>query len=162
MSSHSFDMIRWLFKSEAATIHAKGAVNIVKEYEEVGDYDTAAILMQLDNKVLGICHEGRTCIHGYQIEMEVIGTKGTLRVGTIPERNLITIFDETGAVRECSDYFLERFEKSYEIEIRKFVEAVNNGTKGFINEVDGLNSARMSWASKQSALTGKEIKLSDL
>lgn len=59
---------------------------------------------------MGIFVAGRNCAHGYHVETEIIGTRGTLRIGTIPEKNLVTIFDHTGSIRECSEGFLERFE----------------------------------------------------
>lgn len=162
LASHSFDMIRHLLCSEAKTITAKGKVNMIEKYKAVGDFDTAAVLMELENGVLGICQEGRTCIHGYQIEMEITGTKGCLRLGATPQRDLLAVLDHTGEVRECSNYFLERFEKSYEIELEKFVEAVNKGENGAINEEDGLWAARMAWACKLSIQQGKEIRIADL
>lgn len=161
-ASHSFDLIRYFFNSEAETISAKGAVNMIEGYKEAGDYDTTAVVMKLENGALGVCGYGRTCIHGYQVEMELVGTEGILRLGAIPERNMITIYDKNGAVRECSDYFIERFEKSFEVELEMFADAVRKGENGFINEEDGLRAATMAWAAKMSAKADKEIRVADL
>lgn len=161
-TSHSYDIIRSFFGSEAKTIYAKGAVNVIKEYGPVGDYDTAAVIMELENGILGLLQEGRTCIHGNQVEMEITGTKGALRLGTVPEKNLITIFDENGAIRECSAYFLERWKRSFEIELNRFVQAINMGENGWINEEDGLHAAMMAYATKLSAKEHREITVADL
>lgn len=161
-TSHSYDIIRSFFGSEAKTIYAKGAVNVIKDYGPVGDYDTAAVVVELENGILGLLQEGRTCIHGYQVEMEITGTRGALRLGTVPERNLVTIFDDTGAVRECSDYFLERFERSFEIELHRFADAIDKGENGWINEEDGLRAAMMAYATKLSAKEKREVTVSDL
>ncbi len=161
-ASHSFDLIRHFFGSEAETIMAKGAVNMIEGYKEAGDYDTTAVIMKLECGALGTCAYGRTGIHGYQVEMEIEGTDGILRLGAVPERNLVQIYDKNGVVRECSDYFIERFEKSFEIELNMFADSIIKGENGYIDEEDGLRAATMAWAAKVSAQENREVRLADL
>ena len=89
-------------------------------------------------------------VHGYHIETEIVGTKGSLRVGTIPEKNLTTVFDDSGAVRKCSEGFLERFEKAYILEVQEFVDCIIENRKPEITVEDGVISTKAAYACKES------------
>jgi len=159
MAVHDFDLARWFLKSEARSVYAVGGCYAYKEFEKYDDADNAAALVQFKNGAVGLFYVGRTCAHGYHIETEIVGTKGSLRVGTVPYKNLVTIFDETGAVNECVGGFLERFEQAYLSELQEFVNCIIEGRKPEVTVYDGVKSTELAYAAKESLIGNKLVFL---
>src|SRR3712207_1950326 len=124
MAVHDLDLARWYLGSEADTVWAIGGAYEYSDFNEINDAETGAALVKFKNGTMGIFVAGRNCAHGYHIETEIIGTKGTLRVGTVPQKNFVTVFDETGARQECVQGFSERFDQAYLSETEEFVKCV--------------------------------------
>ena len=150
MAIHDIDLARWYMGSEAKTIYAIGGCYAHKEFGEYGDADNAAALVQFKNETMGLFYAGRTCAHGYHIETEIVGTKGSLRIGTVPQKNLVTVFDENGAVQECVSGFLERFEQAYVNELQEFVSCILENRKPSVTEYDGTSSTKVAYAATAS------------
>ncbi|MGI2789970.1 Gfo/Idh/MocA family oxidoreductase [Bacillus cytotoxicus] len=159
MAIHDLDLARWYLESEAKQVWAIGGAFACPEFKEFNDADTGAALIKFENDTMGIFVAGRNCIHGYHIETEIIGTKGSLRVGTVPEKNAVTVFDQTGAVRECSEGFLERFEQAYLSEVEEFIQCIIEKRKPAITVQDGVKSTVIGYACKESFETGELINV---
>jgi myo-inositol 2-dehydrogenase/D-chiro-inositol 1-dehydrogenase len=157
MAIHDLDLARWLLNAEAKQVWAIGGAYAYPEIMELNDAETGAALVKFENKKIGLFVAGRNCVHGYHIETEIIGTKGTLRIGTIPEKNMVTIFDETGAVKECLDGFLERFEQAYLSEAEEFIKCVRENRQPAVTVEDGVLSTVLGYACKESFETGELI-----
>ncbi len=91
MAVHDIDLARWFMDSEVSTIYASGQCYIEKGFEEHGDVDNGTALMNFDNGGMALFYTSRTCHHGYHIETEIVGTKGTLRVGGDPSKKFNNI-----------------------------------------------------------------------
>jgi myo-inositol 2-dehydrogenase/D-chiro-inositol 1-dehydrogenase len=150
MAIHDFDLARWYLGSEAKSVYAVGGCVAFEEFKKYNDADNGAALIQFDNGTMGMFYANRTCAHGYHIETEIVGTEGSLRIGTVPEKNLVTIFNETGAVRECSGGFLERFERAYLNEVQEFVNCIAEKRKPDVSVYDGTKSTEIAYAAKES------------
>lgn len=159
MTIHDIDLARWYMNSEVKSVYALGGCFVHKEFEKYGDVDNAAAIMQFENGTIGLFYSGRTCIHGYHIETEIIGTKGSLRVGTIPEKNLVTVFNESGAVRECIGSFPERFEYAYLNEVQEFVNCIIENRKPQVTVYDGTKSTKIAYAATESLKENKLVVL---
>jgi len=160
MAIHDFDLARWLLASEAASVYAMGGCYAYKEFEKYGDIDNGAALVEFKNRTMGFFYAGRTCTHGYHIETEVIGTKGSLRIGTVPYKNLVTICNETGVSNECIGGFLERFEAAYINEMQSFIDCILQNKKPDVEVIDGVKSTEIAYAATKSLAT-KEIVFLD-
>lgn len=159
MAIHDLDLARWYLGSEAERVWAIGDSYEYPEFKEINDAETGVALVKFKNGAMGIFVAGRNCAHGYHIETEIIGTRGTLRIGTIPEKNLVTVFDHTGAIRECSEGFLERFEQAYLSEVEEFINCIIEKSQPKVTVEDGVNSTALAYACKESFETGKLITL---
>lgn len=156
MMIHDLDLARWFLNSEAKTIFALGDNYIYPDFGKHGDIDNGAAMIQFENGAVASFFAGRTSVHGYHIETEIIGTKGTLRIGTIPEKNLVTVFNEHGAIRECHEGFLDRFENAYLNELQEFVNCVLEDRTPPIGAYDGKKATEMGYACKES-FSGKRL-----
>ena len=102
---------------------------------------------------------GGNCAHGYHIEIEIIGTKGTLRIGTTPDKNLVTVFNDNGVNNECAGRFLERFEQAYLAEVKEFVNCVLENRKPVVTVEDGVLSTIVGYACKGSFEIGELVRV---
>ncbi|KKI89772.1 myo-inositol 2-dehydrogenase [Bacillus sp. SA1-12] len=161
MSIHDLDLARWYMGTEAQEVWAIGGGYARPEFEEIQDAETGAAMVRFENNGIGIFVAGRNCAHGYHIETEIIGTKGSIRIGTLPERNQIVLLQENGAVKECYDGFLERFEQAYLSEVEEFINCILEGRKPAVTVQDGVESTRLGYACKKSFETRKLVKLQD-
>ncbi|AEB76618.1 Gfo/Idh/MocA family oxidoreductase [Clostridium botulinum] len=161
MAVHDLDLARWYLGSEADTVWAIGGAYEYPEFDEINDAETGASLVKFKNGTMGVFVAGRNCAHGYHIETEIIGTKGTLRVGTVPQKNLVTVFDETGARQECVQGFPERFDQAYLSETEEFVKCVLENRKPGVVVEDGVKSTALAYACKESFETGNLVKVED-
>ncbi|MFP5107339.1 Gfo/Idh/MocA family oxidoreductase [Neobacillus sp. C211] len=157
MAIHDLDLARWFLNVEAKQVWAIGGAYGYPEIAELNDAETGTALVKFEQNKMGVFVAGRNCTHGYHIETEIIGTKGTLRVGTIPEKNMVTVFDESGAVKECSDGFLERFEQAYLSEVEEFISCVSEKRQPNVTVEDGVLSTALGYACKESYETGELI-----
>lgn len=150
MAIHDLDLARWFLGSEPKSVYAIGGCFAYEEFKKYNDSDNGTALMQFENDTMGIFYAGRTCTHGYHIETEIIGTKGALRIGTVPEKNLVTIFNDSGVLQECVGGFLERFEEAYVAEVQEFVNCILEGRAPAVGVEDGVKSTEMAYGCKES------------
>lgn len=158
MAIHDIDLARWYLGSEVRSVYALGGCFVAPEVANYGDVDNGMAMIQFNNDAVAMLYAGRTCPHGYQVETEIIGTKGSIRIAGIPEKNLATLYNEHGAVRECSQSFPERFKQAYINEIQEFVDCINEGKTPGVNANDGVKSTEIAYACQES-LSSKAIVL---
>lgn len=150
MAIHDIDLARWFLLSEPENVYAIGGSYLHKEFEEFGDCDNACAMMQFKNGTMAMFYSGRTAPHGYHVETEIVGTKATIRVSSVPQKNLVTIFDHNGAVQECVSGFMERFEQSYVNEVQEFVNCILENRRPAVTVYDGTQSTKAAYAATES------------
>lgn len=159
MSIHDIDLVRWFTKKEVSKVWAIGKNAAYPELDKVGELETGAAMMQLENQAMAILVAGRNCHHGYHVETELIGTKGMLRVAAAPEKNLVTIMDETGVVRACSQDFPERFREAFVNEAKEFIACIKEKRQPQVSAYDGLQSTKVALACRKSFETNELIEI---
>lgn len=159
MSVHDIDLARWFIGSEPENVYAIGGCYAHPEFAKYNDGDNVSCLMKFRNGAMGFLFSGRTAPHGYNVETEIIGTEGILRIGSVPQKNLVEILDSHGARKECSKNFLERFSSAYLNEMQEFVDCIRQGRKPNVTVYDGTRVLEIANACKQSFESGKLVSL---
>lgn len=159
MAIHDIDLMRWFLGCEATEVYALGATFKHPEFKAANDDETAAAMFRFENGGIGIIHVGRTAPEGYHVETEVIGTEGSIRISAIPEKNLATIFNKNGAVRECVGSFPERFGEAYLAEMREFIDCVRTNRKPGVSVSDGTKATAIGYAATEAWHTGEIVKI---
>lgn len=159
MASHDIDLMRWFLGSEVNSVVAVGTTVKHSRFTEQGDVETAIAQFIFANGALGQLHIGRASVAGYDIETEIIGTEGNIRVSPVPFKNRAVIMDKNGSVQECVRNFPERFEEAYIREFEEFVDCVANGKKPGVNVYDGTKATEVAFACKDALANGEIVKL---
>ncbi|ARJ50715.1 Gfo/Idh/MocA family oxidoreductase [Staphylococcus lutrae] len=159
MSIHDIDLVRWFSGAEFKSVYALGNHIAAPQLSEYSELETGACLAQLSNDVVVYLLAGRNAMHGYHVETELIGTRGMIRIGNAPEKNLVTLYDENGVVRPTSHHFPERFREAFINEIQSFVNAIIKQTPSTVTGVDGMKSTEVAIAMQQSFDEKKVIYL---
>ncbi|MCT4620858.1 MAG: inositol 2-dehydrogenase [Marinisporobacter sp.] len=159
MAVHDIDLARWFLGAEAKSIYAIGGCYAHPEFGQYDDGDNVSALMQFENGTMAFLFAGRTAPHGYNVETEIIGTKGILRIASVPQKNLVEILDEHGVRKECSQDFLERFDQAYVDEVQEFVNCILEGRKPEVTVYDGTKSTIIAYAATEAFKENKLVTL---
>ena len=159
MAVHDIDLARWMLDSEPCNVLAMGGCYAHPEFAKHNDGDNVSALMQFENEAMVFLYAGRTAAHGYQVETEIIGTQGALRIAATPQANHVEVLDTTGVRRECSQSFLERFGPAYVNELKEFTDCILEKRQPEVQLHDGLRATEIAVAATKSFHTGKRITL---
>lgn len=162
MMIHDFDMARYVSGSEVESIYAQGNVLINPTFRECGDVDTAIVTLRFENGALGVIDNSRQAVYGYDQRVEVFGSKGSVAV-TNDHPNTAIISTAEGVMSDKPlHFFLERYEKAYELEVRMFIDSIIQDTPVTVNGNDGLQAERIAYAAKCSARLGRPVRLDEI
>jgi myo-inositol 2-dehydrogenase/D-chiro-inositol 1-dehydrogenase len=159
MSVHDIDLARWMLGGEAETVYATGGCYAHPEFAAYGDGDNLAALARFDNGAMAFFLAGRTAAHGYAVETEIIGTKASLRIANVPQKDFVELLDARGVVRECSQSFLERFETAYLAEVQEFVDCIREKRTPQVGVHDGTMATKLAFAATRSFREEQIIRL---
>ena len=161
MCVHDIDLIRWFTGSNIKKVWGIGGVFEFDLYRELNDADNAAATVQCENGAMGFMFTNRTHGAGCNVETEIIGTHGTLRIANIGRKNMLQIVDGSGAREEYYPDFLSRWHQAYVNEIKEFVACINEGRKPGVTVYDGTKVSQAAYRCKESFETGKLLEVED-
>lgn len=81
MHIHDFDIVRWVTGREVVEVFANGANRGDRVFADSGDVDESTCLLTLDDGTLVTVQGSRCNGAGYDVRMEVAGTRATMAVG---------------------------------------------------------------------------------
>ena len=162
MTIHDFDMARYISGKEVKEVFAKGAVMVDPEIGEAGDIDTAVIILTFEDDTMAVVDNCRKSGYGYDQRLEVFGSKGMAQIdNNFP--NSHKLYTNSGVSGDLPlHFFLERYDVSYNQEIREFVDALVSGGEMPVNGNDGLQSIAIGLAAKKSLAVGRPVKLTEI
>jgi len=155
MTIHDFDMVKYLSGSEISEIYARGGCFIDPEIKKANDIDTAIINMSLKSGALAIINNSRKAVYGYDQRIEVLGSRGTLKVGN-KLLNGVQKGTKNGFTRaNPKNFFIDRYEKSYKKEILDFIKSIKGEAVEHANVDDGLHALKSGLAANKSLFNNK-------
>ena len=154
---HDVDLARWLI-GEIASVYSIGGVLAYPEMAEIGDVDNAIVTLRFSAGQVGVIDLSRSGTYGYDIRTEILGTKGTLKIGYLRETPLMVLTKE-GVTHDTVPYFMERFEQAYVTQLQDFVDNVRNGKPAPITCDDGIAALRVTLAATRSLKEDRPIEV---
>ncbi len=162
MTIHDFDMARYISGKQVKEVFAKGAVMVDPEIGKAGDIDTAIITLTFEDDTMAVIDNCRKAVYGYDQRLEVFGSKGMVQAeNNFPNNH--KLYTNTGVSSDLPlHFFLERYDASYNQEIREFIDALVSGSKMPVDGEDGLMSIAIGLAAKKSVEENRPVKLEEV
>ena len=101
----------------------------VQTIQGLDDGDNVSGLMKMENDAMAFFFAGPRSRHGSHVETEIVGTRGTLRIASVPTDSLVEVMSQHGVCRECYQDFITRWHDAYITEIEEFCDCVATGRK---------------------------------
>jgi myo-inositol 2-dehydrogenase/D-chiro-inositol 1-dehydrogenase len=160
MTIHDFDMARFLLGEEPVEVVASASCLVDPEIGKSGDFDTLMVI--LTTKSGRQCHinNSRKAVYGYDQRFEVFGSSGMLMNDNLRATTLRGYTEAQTEIRDpLLNFFLERYDAAYRIELDAFIDAVADGKPMPVTARDGRQALRLADAALESATTGRAVKV---
>ncbi|MCM2473502.1 inositol 2-dehydrogenase [Rhizobium sp. CG5] len=159
MTIHDFDMARFLLGEEIVTVMAVGAVLVDPKIGELGDYDSASLMMTTASGRQCVISNSRRATYGYDQRIEVHGSLGS--VSAENQRPVsIEIANKDGYTRPpLHDFFMTRYTAAYAAEIAAFIDCVETGSAPSPSAEDGLIALTLADAALKAAREGIAVSV---
>ena len=134
-------------------MYATGTDGADPFFAEIGDVDTAAIVLTLDNGALGVISNTRYNGRGYDVRLELHGSRDSVAAGldaSLPLRSTEPGVSFPDGVPH--QFFMDRFTTAFRAELGAFLDVVN-GAPSPCTLTDGLAA---SWLAEACALSCRE------
>jgi len=162
-SIHDFDALRWVTGREVDELYAAGSVRGFPVFAEHDDVDTGAAILRLDDGTLGVLSQTRHDPRGYDIRMELVGSRDAVAVGLgarTPLRSLEADAPELPGPPWTT--FLTRFEAAYRAELLAFLRVARGEIASPCTARDALEAMRISVAAGRSRTAGRPVRMAEV
>lgn len=159
MTIHDFDMARFLLGEEIDTVMASASVLVDPKIGELGDYDSASLILTTKSGRQAIISNSRRASYGYDQRIEVHGSLGA--VSAENQRPVsIEIATKDGYTRPpLHDFFMTRYTAAYAAEISAFIDSLEKGTPLSPSAEDGLIALALADAAIRSVEQKAAVKV---
>ena len=159
MTIHDFDMARYLLGEEVTELMAVGNCLVDPAIGELGDIDTAVVVLKFRSGALGTIDNSRRAVYGYDQRIEVFGSEGVVMVGNRTPAE-VTVADARAVAGEKPLwFFLERYREAFLAEMEHFVSCILEDKTPSVGGRDGKMSVEMGYAALESLVKGTFIKV---
>lgn len=159
MTIHDFDMARFLLGEEPVSVYASASVLVDPEIGELGDFDSASIVLTTRSGRIAQISNSRRASYGYDQRIEVHGSKGLVSAENLRATN-IEIANADGYRREpLLNFFMTRYTEAYRKEIAAFVAAIEGGGAITPSGDDGLKALVIADAALRSAKEKRVVEI---
>jgi inositol 2-dehydrogenase len=160
MGIHDCDLARW-YMGDVTEVQAIGGLLAYPELASVGDIDNAVISLVFASGRLGVIDITRNGIYGYDINAELLGTKGTLRVGYLRETPMM-VMTKGQVAHDTVPFFMERFGEAYTAQLENFARNVLDDRQPPVTVEDGVEALRVAIAATRAQKTGERIAVASV
>lgn len=162
MTIHDFDMARF-FLGPIATVKATGQNVVDPRIKELGDIDGAVVVLTATSGAIATIINSRRCAFGYDQRLEAFGSAGMLEAHNQYATSVAaSTSDFTGASGRVQDFFLQRYEQAYRLELDAFIHAVLSGHRPHPDLRDGCEALNLAEAARRSLETGCTVEVESL
>jgi len=150
--THDYDAVRWLCGSEVSRVEAEGSPR------SQPDQHTVVTNLYLANGVLAQVDASRMSAYGYDVRVEVVGTKGA--IFTRPDATSgVRILKGSQESVAAYGWYSDRFREAYALEMQSFVAAIVKDEETKATAFDGKAAVEIASAARKSMQEGKAVNL---
>jgi inositol 2-dehydrogenase len=155
---HDFDLARWMMRDEVIEVHTFGTVAIRPEVAAYGDLVASVVNLKYSRGAIGNAESYMQAGYGYDVRTEIIGSKGSIFVGTL-QQTPVVFLNKEGGRKILADHFLSRFADAYLAQVRDFVQTIQAGKAPRVTGEDGLKALQIAVAAENSYKLGTPCKV---
>jgi myo-inositol 2-dehydrogenase / D-chiro-inositol 1-dehydrogenase len=162
-SVHDFDALRFVTGQEVVSVYAEGDVIAFPVFSKYGDVDTAGVVLRLSEGSLGVLSVTRHDPLGYDIRMELIGSRDSVAVGW-DDRTPLRSMEPDASPSKNRPYkdFQDRFKDAYRAEMAYFVEVAAGRRESACTAQDALEALRIAVACDRSRAERRPVALEEV
>jgi predicted dehydrogenase len=163
VSSHDIDAVLWFVqkKPERVFMEAKNFKSPEARTQFPDFYDHYLLTIAFLDGPFGVVDGGCPVGYAYDARMEILGTKGMIRVGETEGRGPVLYTPEKKAVRDTQAGWALRFKDGYLEELKAFIRAVLADTVPTPSLEDGLRVVRVVEAGHESLALGQPVAIKE-
>ncbi|MCX5481332.1 inositol 2-dehydrogenase [Kaistia geumhonensis] len=159
MTIHDFDMARFLLGEEPVSVFASASVLVDPVIGELGDYDSASVVLTTASGRIAQISNTRRATYGYDQRIEVLGEKGLVSAENLRATN-VEVANAEGYRREpLLNFFMTRYTEAYRAEIAAFIATIAAGKPVSPSGEDGLRALLLAEAALRSAKEKRAIEV---
>ena len=157
---HDMDMARFVLGEEPVEVFAMAANRVDPVFAELGDVDTAMIVMRSESGALVHINNSRRTNYGYDQRVEAFGAEGMVRSNNHRPTE-VSRHAGTGTARRepLLHFFIERYRAAYEAEIRDFIDCLTAGRPPRVTFEDGRRALILSEAALKSHRENRPVSV---
>jgi myo-inositol 2-dehydrogenase/D-chiro-inositol 1-dehydrogenase len=152
---HDLDLARWMV-GEVVEVSAHGTAVSDPAFAEIGDIDTAVVVLRFGNGALGVIDNSRAAGYGYECSTEVMGRKATVRIDR-PQHRHYEWRTPGWAAHELPRDFEQRYPEAYAAELEAFARCVAGGLPPKVTAYDALAAFDLARAADRSWRCGRPV-----
>ena len=158
---HDYDALRYLTGLEVTDVFAIAATLVLEDTNEQPVRDTAVTSLRMENGALATITNSRRSNYGYDVRIEVAGSKGKVSLGE--ERGTaVRTYTEAGVSHDFVGSYWELFETAYVAEVRHFVQCVAEGRTPEATGEDGRKALQIALLAERSSQEGRSLSIDEL
>lgn len=162
-SVHDFDALRWVTGQEVDEVYAVGSVRGFPIFARYDDIDTGAAILQLTDGTLGVLSQTRHDPLGYDIRMEIVGSRDAVTVGLGQQTPLRSLEPDAPALAGPAwQTFLTRFRTAYQEELMTFLRVAVGEIASPCTARDALQAMRIAVAAGRSRSEHRPVRPMDV
>ena len=157
-SVHEFDLARWLMNDEIVEVHTFAAARSLPELTKLGLFDSCVVNLRFGRDAIGNVESFLNARYGYDVRTEIVGTKGTIQVGSLRDTPL-QVLAQAGSRHDVVNHFLVRFADAYVMEMRDFVETILSNRLPRVTGLDGRQALAVVLAADRSLRESRPVHI---
>ena len=146
---HDFDVVPWVVDQEVVEVYADGTARS-ELFDRYDDVDTAAAVIRFAGGLLGVVSGSRHDPRGYDIRLELFGSRDSIAVGLDERTPLRSVEPHAPPAQPGYRDFMERFAEAYRGELHAFLEAVRDGRPSPCSGADARRALRLALTAERS------------
>jgi len=160
---HDFDVIRWVTGQEAVEVYATGSNRGAAFFRQHGDVDTSAAIVTFTDGALGVVSNTRYNARGYDVRLEVHGSKDSVAAGVDDKWPLRSL--EPGVSFPSGQphrFFMDRFLPAFRAEFEAFLDVVAGHRPSPCTVADGLEADWIAEACAKSLTEHRPVRIEEV
>jgi myo-inositol 2-dehydrogenase/D-chiro-inositol 1-dehydrogenase len=162
-SVHDFDIVRWVTGREVVEVYAAGSNRGAPFFSAYEDVDTATAMLRMDDDALALLSATRYNPAGYDVRLEVLGSRGSVAVGLDDSTPLRSV--EPGVdwpAGPASTGFLDRFRPAYVAELEAFLDLTAGRAPSACTVADALEATYIAEACDVSRREKRPVRMAEV